>query len=120
MAKVPPSDGDLPVDPLFGDWLNGSPAKGGAASAEPAAGDSRFMDAVLGAGADTPDGPPVPESTPFSEAVFGGAVQSGPPGQAVHEVAVADALHVPADDGNGADVGHRRRLRGRGWHCGQL
>src|SRR5206468_3338432 len=79
MAKVPPSDGDLPVDPLFGDWLNGSPAKGGAASAEPAAGDSRFMDAVLGAGADTPDGPPVPESTPFSEAVFGGAVQSGPP-----------------------------------------
>src|SRR4051794_41756435 len=79
MAKVPPSDGDPSVDPLFGDWLNGSPATGGAASPGPSVGDSRFMDAVLGAGADTPDGPPVPESTPFSEAVFGGAIQSGQP-----------------------------------------
>ena len=111
MAEVPPSDGDLPVDPLFGDWLNGAPAKGGATSGGSGVDDSRFMDAVLGSGADSSAGPPAPESTPFSEAVFGGAAQSGQPDDVARTPpAEVDTPFGAAVVGDGT-VGQRRLTR---------
>jgi hypothetical protein len=111
MAEDTPSEGDLPIDPLFGEWLNGSPTKGGAPPGGSGADDTRFMDAVAG-GSDggAPDEPAV-ESTPFSEAVFGAAALSGPAEQGAGSTpADVDSPFGATVVGAGA-TGHRRLTR---------
>ena len=111
MAEDTPSDGDLPIDPLFGEWLNGSPAKGGAPSGGSGADDTRFMDAISGGSDSGVPQQPAIESTPFSEAVFGAAALNGPAKDVAGTTpADVDSPFGTAVIGEGA-MGRRRMTR---------